>query len=201
MDTVKIWEDRPSDRQAEDIAARLERGEIALMPTDSVYALVCDALNHKAVERLCAIKGLNPDKNTLSVICADISMASEYARLDDAGFRLLKDNVPCAATFIFKAARTLPKAFKGRKEVGVRIPDLATPRMVAEKLGHPIMTTSIEFEDEDYAREPGLIAETYADRADFMIDGGEGGTEMTTVVRVSDAGCEIVREGKVESFN
>ena len=175
METVKIWNDRPSDAQVREIAEELEAGNLVILPTDSVYAIVCDALNQKAIAELCRLKGINPEKNHLSVICSDISMASEYAHIDDAGYRLLKEYTPGPFTFLFRAGRNLPKAFKGRKMVGIRIPDLATPRDVVKALGHPVLSTSIEFEDSDYAREPELIAERYAaSGVSLMVDGGDG---------------------------
>ncbi|MDE5774452.1 MAG: threonylcarbamoyl-AMP synthase [Muribaculaceae bacterium] len=197
MKTIKIWGDRPSDKQLTEIAGHLERGGLLIIPTDSVYAIVCDSLNSKAIDRLCSLKGIDPDKNTLSIICSDISMASEYANIDDASFRLIKDNTPAPVTYILKAARTLPKAFKSRREVGIRIPDLATPRAIADCLGHPLMSTTIELDDEDYIREPELIAERYEDRVEMMVDGGQGDSLLTTVVDARD-GFQIIREGKYE---
>ena len=197
MDSIKIWNDAPSPRQARDIASYLEGGGLALMPTDSVYAIVCDALNAKAVGELCRLKGINPEKNHLSVICADISMAAEYAHIDDNGYRLLKDFTPGPFTFLFRSGRNLPNLFKKRKTVGIRIPDCATPRMVAEALGHPMLCTSIEFDDGDHAREPELIADTYAPTSvGLLVDGEEGRSEYTTVIDASDASApEVVRQG------
>lgn len=197
MEYIKVWGDAPSDKQLDEIVSRLERGEIGIIPTDSVYAIVCDALSPKAIDRICALKGIDPDKNTLSVICHDLSMAAEYASYDDEGFRLLKEHTPAPVTFIFRAARTLPKAFKGRREVGIRIPDLQTPRDIVARLGHPILSTTVGLDDPDYAREPGLLNEKYDGRVDFIVDGGEGDTQTTTIVDARD-GVEVIREGKYE---
>ena len=198
MDTIKIWNDNPSDAQSEEIARVIESGELVIMPTDSVYAIVCDALEPKAIARLCQLKGLDPSRNNLSIICSGISMAAEFAHIDDAGFRLLKANTPGAFTFLFKSGRNLPKAFKGRKTVGIRIPDNATARRVVETLGHPVLVTSVEFDDADYAREPELIAENYDRRGVAMIvDGGEGGVDYSTILNCADADApEILRQGK-----
>ncbi|MDE5996990.1 MAG: threonylcarbamoyl-AMP synthase [Muribaculaceae bacterium] len=195
MKSIKIWNDSPSDKQAEQIAERLKAGEIWIIPTDSVYGIMCDALNQKAVRTVCDLKGINPEKNNLSVICSDISMAAEYARIGDKTFVLMRDNTPGPITFICKAQSNLPKEFKKRKNVGIRIPDNLTSRMIVEKLGNPLLTTSIEFEDEDYARNPELIMEAYEGKVDGVVMGEEGGTELTTVVDCTEDALSIIREG------
>lgn len=198
MVTIKIWGDDPSERQIGDIVARLRNGEIGIMPTDSVYALVCDALNGKAVERLCKLKGVDPSKNVLSVICSDISMAAEYSRIDNSRFQFMKDVTPGAVTMLLETKRMLPKAFKNRKELGIRIPDCRVDRLSAEALGNPIMTTTVDTSDEDFAREPGLLDEKYAHVADFIVDAGEGGIVPTTVVDMTGDEPSVVREGLVD---
>lgn len=201
MKTLKIWNDNPSADQIDKIAEMIEAGELIILPTDTVYGIVCDALNSKAIAELCRIKGLNPEKNHLSVLCADISMAAEYAHIDDAGYRLLKEYTPGAFTFLFRAGRNLPKAFKGRKTVGIRIPDCRTDIEIVKALGHPVLTTSIEFADDDNAREPELIAENYSHHGISMIvDGGDGGTELSTIVDCTGDEPEILREGKGEIY-
>lgn len=195
MNTIKIWNARASERQLHDISQRLKEGELAVIPTDTMYAVVGDALNMRAVDRLCRIKGINPDKTNLSIICSDISMASEYSRIDNTGFRLMKQHCPGPFTFLFKAASTLPRAFKGRKVVGVRIPDHEFARQLAETLGNPIITTSIEYEDEDHAVSPGLIAETYENKVEMMVEGDDGTTDVSTIVDCTGDQPEIVRQG------
>lgn len=198
MRTIKIWNDNPSESQISEIVKVTEAGGIVLYPTDTVYALGCDALNVKAVETICRIKGINPAKNNLSIVCDDISRASEYVRIDDAGFRLMRDYTPGAVTFLFKALKTLPKAFKGRKTVGVRVPDNAVARAIVKRLGSPLLTASVEHEDEDLMRNPDLLAEHYEGKADLLVDGGDGGIEVSTIVDCTGAEPEIVRSGKRE---
>lgn len=195
MNTIKIWNARASERQLHDISQRLKEGELAVIPTDTMYAVVGDALNMRAVDRLCRLKGINPDKTNLSIICSDISMASEYSRIDNTGFRLMKQHCPGPFTFLLKTASTLPRAFKGRKVVGVRIPDHEFARQLAETLGNPIITTSIEYEDEDHAMSPGLIAETYENKVEMMVEGDDGSTDVSTIVDCTGDQPEIVRQG------
>lgn len=198
MKTIKIWNDDPSDRQLDEICNFLREGEIMIIPTDTLYGIACDALNPKTIDKLCRLKGINPEKTNLSVICADISMAAEYARFDNTHYRLLRDNTPGAFTFLFKAAPTLPKAFKGRKVVGIRIPDNNLCRKIAERLGHPLLTTSIEFDDDDYAINPSLISEAYNDKVDLFIEGEDGDTVASTIIDCTGGEPEVIREGKGE---
>lgn len=196
MKTIKIWSDSPSERQLDEIASELEAGGIMVFPTDTLYAIGCDALNVKAIDKICRIKGINPEKSNLSIICNDISMAAEYCRIENFGFRLLRDYTPGPFTFLFRASSTLPKAFKGRKVVGIRIPDCRTDLEIVKRLGHPVLTTSIEYEDEDYAINQELIAEAYSDKADIFVEGEEGSTEPSTIVDCTGNEPEIVRQGK-----
>lgn len=195
MKSVKIWNDDPSDKQTLQIAERLKDGEIWILPTDGIYGIMCDALNQKAIRKVCALKDINPDKNDLSVICADISMASDYARFGNRTFELLRDNTPGPFTFLCKTQSSLPKEFKSRKTVGIRIPDCHTSREIAKSLGNPLLTTSIEFDDDDYARNPELIMEAYEDKVDGIVLGHEGGTLPTAIIDCTDDTPNLLREG------
>ncbi|MDE6120623.1 MAG: threonylcarbamoyl-AMP synthase, partial [Muribaculaceae bacterium] len=143
MKILKVFSQNPDSRHISEAAEAMRRGEIVVYPTDTLYALGCDALNNRAIERLCRLKGLNPDKNLLSIVCDDLSQASDYARVDNRAFRILKQYLPGAFTFVLPASTTLPKVFKGRKSVGIRIPDNNIARGLARELGHPVMTSSV----------------------------------------------------------
>lgn len=202
MKVVKIYPTSINDRFIEQAVEELRNGNLIVYPTDSVYALGCDALNSGAIEKLCATKGLNPLKETLSIICADISQASEYARIDNRAFKVLKTNLPGPFTFVLPAATSLPKVFKGRRTVGVRVPDNAIAVALAAELGHPLMTTSLPLPagetHEDYVR-PEVIGLLMENCASMMIDGGDGGVELSTVVDLTDSSSpEIMRQGAGE---
>ena len=192
---MKIWSDQPSDRQLDEITRDLRAGQIMIWPTDTIYGIACDALNPKAIERICRLKGLNPEKNNLSIVCADISQAAEYARFDNRVYQMLRSNTPGPFTFLCRSISTLPRAFRGRKTVGIRIPACNTCTAIARRLGNPVLTTSIEFEDEDYAIQPSLIAEAYCDRVDMFLEGENGGTEPSTTIDCTGGELEIVRQG------
>lgn len=198
MKTLTIFPDNPNERHIAEAARALEQGEIIVYPTDTLYAMGCDALNPKAIERLCRLKGLNPDKNLLSVVCSDLSMASDYARIDNPAFRLMKDYLPGPFTFILRASTTLPKVFKGRKSVGIRVPDNSIARAVAAELGHPILSTSVPDDDDHSVCSPDAVELLYENNnlVTLMINGGEGGIEPSTIVDITDTdNPQILRQG------
>ena len=200
MKILRMYPTSINDRYLDEVVDTLRRGGLIIYPTDTVYAIGCDALNSRAIEKVCRIKGLNPDKNTLSIIAADMSMAAEYARIDNKAFHMLKDNLPGPFTFILPAATTLPKAFKGRHTVGVRIPDNAIATAIARELGNPILSTSIMPDaDGNYPVDPQAIALEVPSEIDLVIDGGEGSSEVSTVVNATDSTApEILRQGAGE---
>ena len=201
MKVLQIFENNINERFMDQVIEALNAGEVIIYPTDTLYALGCDALNNNAIQRICRIKGINPEKTNLSIICSDLSQAAEYARIDNRAFRILKNNLPGAFTFILPDSTTLPKVFKGRKTVGVRIPANAIPCEIAARLGNPILTTSVEVDEDNPAEgcEPESIAMHYEDVASLIIDGGEGNVMPSTVVDLTDSSDpEVVREGAGE---
>lgn len=195
MKILKIWGEELSDRQVSETVRDLKEGQILIAPTDTLYAIMCDALSQKAIEKVCRLKSINPDKTNLSIICNDISMAAEYASFNNSVFRLLKDLTPGPYTFICRAAHALPAVFKRRKMVGVRIPDFKADRQLAEALGNPLLTTSIRYEEDDYGINPELIEEAYAGKVDIMIQGPDGLLTPSTVLDCTGNDIEIIREG------
>ena len=195
MKILKIWGDELVDRQIQETVRELKEGKTLIAPTDTLYAIMCDALSPKAIESVCRLKGINPEKTNLSIICSSISQAAEYASFNNAIFRMLKDLTPGPYTFLCKAAHSLPAAFKRRKIVGVRIPSFAADRQLAEALGNPLLTTSIRYQDEDYAANPELIEEAYNERVDMMIQGPEGSLEPSTILDCTGNEITVVREG------
>ncbi|HIY50070.1 MAG TPA: threonylcarbamoyl-AMP synthase [Candidatus Barnesiella excrementavium] len=200
MKRVRIYEEKPNEAEIAKAVKVLRDGGIVIYPTDTVYALGCDALNVRAVERICQIKGINPQKVNLSIICRELSWVSEYAKLSNLYFKLLKRNLPGAFTFILPTSSSLPKIYKNRKTVGIRIPDNAITLALVEALGNPLLTTSVAIDEEEpeYGTDPELIAERYESVADLIIDGGEGGTTPSTTVDCTGDEPVILREGKGE---
>lgn len=201
MRILKMYPTSINDKYVDTLVSALRDGAVIIYPTDTLYALACDALNNRAIEKICKIKGLDPDRNTLSIVCSDISQASEYVRIDNHAFKMLKKYLPGPFTFILPAATTLPKVFKGRKTVGLRVPDNSIATAIASSLGNPLMSTSVQIdEDEPYeSAMPESLAMKYEGMADYIIDEGDGGIVPSTVVDITDSTSpEVLREGKGE---
>jgi len=195
MQHLNVYPSSIDDRALTLAAKALADGKIVIYPTDSLYALGCDALSNRAIERLCAIKGINPAKQMLSIVCSSISMAAEYAQIDNRTFAMLKRYLPGPFTFILPASPRLPKAFKGRRTVGIRIPDDPVAIALVETLGRPILSASASDPDSETTTEE--IADRYDSRADIIIDSGEADTQASTIVNCLDSSVpEIVRQGK-----
>lgn len=197
--TIKLYEKNNSQRDLDRIVQTLEDGGIIIYPTDTMYAIGCHALKERAIERICKLKGIDPRKNSLSIICYDLSNISEYAKIDNRTFKLMKRNLPGPFTFILNSGSRLPKIFKNRKEVGIRIPDHAVIREICQLLDAPILTTTLPLsdgEDIEYITNPELIEEKFENEVDMIIDGGIGGMEPSTIVNCTEGENEIVRQGK-----
>lgn len=199
MIPLRLYPTNINRRYIDELTKTLDDGGLIIYPTDSLYAIGCDALNNRAIERLCRLKGLNPAKNHLSIVCADISQASEYARIDNRAFAVLRSYLPGPYTFVLPAASTLPKAFKGRRTVGVRVPDNAIACELASSLGRPLLTTSILTDglEPGDIEQPESIALRYAGLVDMMADGGVGECVPSTIVDLTDSSApQLLRQGK-----
>lgn len=200
---VRIHPDNPNPREIAKVIDVLRDGGLIIYPTDTLYAIGCDALNSRAVEQICKLKGVDPQKSNLSVICSDLSNLSEYARVSNDAFKLMKTNLPGPFTFLLPTSSRLPKIYKNRKEVGIRVPDNNIARTLVRELGNPILSMSwTDGSDEDlpeeYRIDPELIHESYGHLVNLVIDGGTGDLTPSTVVNCLETPFEIVREGKGE---
>ena len=195
---IKIYNQNPNQKEIDKVVNTLQRGGLVIYPTDTVYGLGCDITNTKALEKIAKIKGVKLDKANFSFVCNDLSHLSDYVKqIDSSTFKLLKRALPGPYTFILPGSKNLPKAFKKRKTVGIRIPDNNIARKIVETLGNPIVSTSIHDEDEvlEYTTDPELIHEKWNNLVDIVIDGGYGDNEASTVVDLTN-GVEVIREGK-----
>jgi tRNA threonylcarbamoyl adenosine modification protein (Sua5/YciO/YrdC/YwlC family) len=197
---VRIYPDNPQERQILAVVDCLRKGGVIIYPTDTVYGIGCDINNRKAVERICQIRNIKPDKAQFSFICSDLSNISEYcSQVDNTIFKLMKRVLPGPYTFILGATGKVPKIFQSKKHtVGIRIPDHSIPLAIVRALGNPILTASVHDADQmiEYSTDPELIHERFENLVDIVIDGGYGGTEASTVLNCSTGEIEIVREGK-----
>ena len=196
---IKLFEENPNPRQVERVVDILRKGGLVIYPTDTVYGLGCDISNTKALERIARIKGIKLAKASWSFVCADLSNLSDYVRqIDSATFKILKRALPGPYTFILPGNNNLPKDFKKRKTVGIRVPDNSIAQAIVEALGNPIVSTSIRDEDDilEYTTDPELIFEKWQSLVDVVIDGGYGDNVASTIINLSDGYPEVVREGK-----
>lgn len=176
----------------------LNDGGLIIYPTDTMYAIGCHGLKERAIERICALKKIDPKKNNLSIICYDLAAISGYAKVDNASFKLMKRNLPGPFTFILNGTTRLPKIFRNRKEVGIRMPDNPVIREIARLLNAPLMTATLPHDDDDdpgYVTDPELIEEKFGNLVDLVIDGGPGGLDGSTVVDCTGDEPQIVRQG------
>ena len=199
---LKINPDNPEGRKISQVANILRDGGVIIYPTDTVYGLGCDIFNPKAVERICRLRGLKPEKAMLSFICKDISQIAEYAfQIDNDVFKLLKRNLPGPFTFVLKSNNQVPKLFKNRKRsIGVRIPDNRIAQAIVEDLGRPILSLSLKSDDEilEYFTDPIDIFDDFKKLTDVVIDGGIGANTPSTVVDCMGDEAVILRQGAGE---
>lgn len=202
MQTYRLYANNPNTRILSDIAEVIKQGGIVIYPTDSVYAIGCDALNQRAVERIYQYRREEVKSSHLSIICKDISQADEYTKISKEQFKLMHRNLPGPFTFILEAGLKLPKVFRSRKTVGIRIPNNKILQALLEELDNPILTTSlkapVEEDDEDhisYMTDPFLIEEAFQNQADILIDGGYGEDIPSTVIDLSEGEVTLLRQG------
>lgn len=196
---LKLYDKNNDSDDLRRVIEILNDGGLIIYPTDTMYAIGCHGLKERAIERICKIKDIDPRKNNLSIICYDQSTISQYAKVSNNVFKLMKNHLPGPFTFILNGTTSLPKIFRNRKEVGIRMPDNEIIREIARLLNAPIMTTTlplIEGEDIEYATDPELIDEKFGELVDLVIDGGIGGIELSTIVDCTNEPPEIVRQGK-----
>jgi tRNA threonylcarbamoyl adenosine modification protein (Sua5/YciO/YrdC/YwlC family) len=199
---LEMHPENPEPRKIKQVLEVLQKGGIIIYPTDTIYGLGCDITNHKAVERICRIKGISPEKANFSFICADLSNISDYARpFSTSIYKLMRRCLPGPYTFILNAGGAVPKLLKNKKKtVGIRVPNSPIVRELVNGLGQPIMSTSIKNLDEDddiieYPTDPYEIHEQYSHLVDLVIDGGFGGNEPSTVVDCTGEEPELLRLG------
>jgi tRNA threonylcarbamoyl adenosine modification protein (Sua5/YciO/YrdC/YwlC family) len=196
---IKIYEDKPNETAIKKVVEVLKNGGLVIYPTDTVYGLGCDITNSRALEKLAKIKGVKLEKANFSFVCSSLSNISDYVKqIDTPTFKILKRALPGAYTFILPGNNDLPKDFRKKKTVGIRVPDNNIAIQIVEMLGNPIVSTSIHDEDEviEYSTDPELIFEKWQNLVDLVIDGGYGENIASTIIDLTGHEPIIVREGK-----
>lgn len=196
---IRLYEENPEDKKIDQIVEVLRNGGVIIYPTDTIYGMGCDIFNQKAVQRVAQLKGLKPEKANFSIICSDLSNISEYVRnLGTPVYKVMKKALPGPFTFILNSSSKVPKILNTKKKtIGIRVPDHKIPRLIVERLGNPIITTSIRDEDEviEYSTDPELIYEKFKNQVDIVIHGDYGKNVASTVIDCSGDEIEVIREG------
>ena len=196
---IKIYEDKPNETAIRKVVEVIRNGGLVIYPTDTVYGLGCDITNTKALERVAKIKGIKLEKANFSFVCSDLSNISDYVKqIDTATFKILKRALPGPYTFILPGNNDLPKEFRKKKTVGIRVPNNNIIIEIVKMLGNPIVSTSIHDDDEvlEYSTDPELIFEKWQNLVDMVIDGGYGDNIPSTIIDLSGFDPEVIREGK-----
>ena len=196
---IKIYPQNPNEKEIAKVVKVLRDGGLVIYPTDTVYGLGCDITNTKALERIAKIKGIKLEKANFSFVCHDLSNLSDYVKqIDTSTFKLLKRALPGPYTFILPGNNNLPKEFKKKNTVGIRVPDNSIALEIVKQLGNPIVSTSIHDDDDviEYTTDPELIFEKWQKIVDVVIDGGYGDNQASTIIDLSGSEPVVVREGK-----
>jgi tRNA threonylcarbamoyl adenosine modification protein (Sua5/YciO/YrdC/YwlC family) len=196
---IKIYPKNPNEVAIEKVVKVLQAGGLIIYPTDTVYGLGCDITNTKALERIAKIKGIKLEKANFSFICSDLSNLSDYcAQMDTANFKIIKKALPGPYTFILKGNNNLPKVFKKKNTIGIRIPNHEVPLQIVKTLGNPIVSTSIHDADEviEYTTDPELIFEKWQNLVELVIDSGYGDNIASTIIDLTGNEPLLIRKGK-----
>ncbi len=193
-----VHPDNPQGRLMQQAVAIINKGGVIVYPTDSGYALGCHLGDKKALERICQIRKIDKSHN-FTLVCQDLSQLSEYARVDNSAYRLLKNNTPGAYTFIFMGSKDVPKRLLNpkKKTIGIRVPDNNICQSLLAELAEPIMSTSLIMPGENTTEcDPEQIRDLLEHQVDLIIHGGYLGEHPTTVVDFSNDDIEVLRVGE-----
>ena len=194
---LQLHPDNPQPRLLKQVADCLKDGGIIIYPTDTIYGLGCDIHHQKAVERICKIKNVDPQKAQLSFICRDLSHLSDYTKsIDTPLYRMLKTYLPGPYTFILPASKQVPKILKSKKEtIGLRVPDNIICQQILETLDNPILSASLPGDMVEEYTDPEIIYEKFGAVVDFVIDGGHGGVNPSTIIDCTTDEWQMIRQG------
>ena len=193
----EIHRDNPQGRLITQAATILRRGGVIVYPTDSCYALGCLVGDKTAMDRIIRLRKLDADHN-MTLICRDLSEISSFAKLGNSEFRLIKSLTPGPYTFLLKATRDVPRRLQHPKRltIGMRIPDNNIAAALLDALGEPMLSTSLILPGEEQPMNDSLeIRERLSNEVDVIIDGGNGGLSVTTVLDLTLDTPIVVREG------
>src|SRR3982751_3035988 len=193
---IQIHPVDPQPRLVKQVAESLKDGGVIIYPTDTIYGLGCDIRQQKAIERICRIKNIDPQKAQLSFICRDLSHLSDYTKsIDTPLYRMLKNYLPGPYTFILPASKLVPKILQSKKStIGLRVPDNVICQHILDAVGNPILSASLPGDIVEEYTDPELIHDKFGHLVDFVIDGGIGSMVPSTIVDCTTDNWEITRQ-------
>ncbi len=194
---LHIHPENPQARLITQAVERIRAGDVVVYPTDAAYAIGCQIGNKNAMERIAQIRGLGP-KHQYAIMCCDLSDIATYAKVDNAMYRLLKNNTPAVTTFILPATSEVPKRLMHpkKKTIGLRIPSNPVAQALLQELGAPLLTSTLILPDQkDPLDDPYDIENQLGKRIDVFIDSGFGTLSTTSIVDLSGENPVIVRRG------
>ena len=197
---LHIHPENPQPRNIATIVNVLSKGGVIIYPTDTIYGLGCDIFEHKAIERICRIKNIDPQKAQLSFVCYDLSDLSRYTKsISTPLYRMLKQYLPGPYTFILPASKEVPKILQSKKStIGLRVPDNLIARTIVKELGHPILSTTLPGTMVEEYTDPELMHDNFNKLVDVVADGGIGGMVPSTVVDCTGDEPVLIRQGAGE---
>lgn len=200
---IQLHPDNPQPREIKRLAELLSNHGVIIVPTDSVYAFVCDSDSSKGIDKLCALTGKKPEQANLSMLFHSLSQVSAFTvPVSNEVFRLMKRNIPGPFTFILKANSQVPKLFRNtkKKTLGVRIPDNSIVQALLEAMGRPLVAASLHPTEgnPDFLSDADEIHDLFEKRVDAVVESGPVGLDPSAVIDVSEGEVVIIREGARE---
>jgi len=198
---AKLIEVHPTDPQphrVKKIVDQIREGALIAYPTDSSYAFGCHIGDKKVIRRIHQIRRTDK-KHNFTLVCADLSEISVYARVENWAYRLIKSLTPGPFTFVLPATRQLPKILANpkRRTIGIRVPDHPLVSAMLEELGEPIMSSTLSLPGDDLPlTDPLEIEERIGHQVEAIVDAGPTGFEPTTVLDLSNGAVEVLRAGR-----
>lgn len=185
----------PQKRLIDKAVDILKEGGVIAYPTDTIYGFGCDMYNKKAIQRIYQLKKRDT-KKPFSFICSDLKNISLYAQVTNQAYKVMKRCLPGPYTFILLGSKLVPKVMvTKRKTVGIRVPNNTISLAIVERLGNPIISTSVGFSGGEVLSDPQLIEETFGSQIDLTIDGGILANQPSTIISLIDNEIEVIREG------
>lgn len=194
----QIHPENPQQRLINRAVEILQNGGVIVYPTDSSYAIACQMDDKQALDKIRRIRQLD-DKHNFTLICKDLTQVSNFAKIDNDTYRLIKALTPGPFTFILNATREVPRRLQHpkKKTIGIRVPDHAIAQALVQTIDAPLFSSTMALPGESSAlTDPYDIRDRLEHELELVIDAGIVPDEPTTIIECSAKNIEIIRQGK-----